>query len=82
MSNIFRRLVATGLKHNAVPIGECYCTSSRDEEVNIEVAKSIKAIKNVEANQGFLRAFCRHTITAWTLLQNHEEIKRIWMETK
>tara|TARA_B100001029_G_scaffold157996_1_gene144383 strand:- start:23070 stop:24734 length:1665 start_codon:yes stop_codon:yes gene_type:complete len=61
MSNIFRRLVAICLKHNAVPIGGmATALPSRDEEVNIEAAKSIKADKEWEANQGFLRAWVAH----------------------
>ncbi len=61
MSNIFRRLVAICLKHNAVPIGGmATALPSRDEEVNIEAAKSIKADKEWEAKQGFLRAWVAH----------------------
>jgi len=61
MSNIFRRLVAICLKHNAVPIGGmATALPSKDEEVNIEAAKSIKADKEWEAKQGFLRAWVAH----------------------
>jgi malate synthase len=61
MSNIFRRLVAVCLKHNAVPIGGmATALPSKDEEVNIEAAKSIKADKEWEANQGFIRAWVAH----------------------
>ena len=61
MSNIFRRLVAICLKHNAVPIGGmATALPSRDEDVNLEAAKSIKADKEWEANQGFLRAWVAH----------------------
>jgi len=61
MSNIFRRLVAVCLKHNAVPIGGmATALPSKDEEVNIEAAKSIKADKEWEAKQGFIRAWVAH----------------------
>ena len=61
MSNIFRRLVAICLKHDAVPIGGmATALPSRDEEVNIEAAKSIKADKEWEAKQGFIRAWVAH----------------------
>lgn len=61
MSNIFRRLVAICLKHNAVPIGGmATALPSRDEEVNIEAAKSIKSDKEWEAKQGFIRAWVAH----------------------
>ena len=61
MSNIFRRLVAICLKHDAVPIGGmATALPSRDEDVNIEAAKSIKADKEWEAKQGFIRAWVAH----------------------
>lgn len=61
MSNIFRRLVAVCLKHNAVPIGGmATALPSKDEEVNKEAAKSIKADKEWEAKQGFIRAWVAH----------------------
>ena len=61
MSNIFRRLVAICLKHDAVPIGGmATALPSRDEHVNIEAAKSIKADKEWEAKQGFIRAWVAH----------------------
>lgn len=61
MSNIFRRLVAICLKHDAVPIGGmATALPSRDEDVNIEAAKSIKSDKEWEAKQGFIRAWVAH----------------------
>ena len=61
MSNIFRRLVAICLKHDAVPIGGmATALPSKDEDVNIEAAKSIKADKEWEAKQGFIRAWVAH----------------------
>ena len=61
MSNIFRRLVAVCLKHNAVPIGGmATALPSKDQEVNDEAAKSIKSDKEWEAKQGFVRAWVAH----------------------
>ena len=61
ISNIFRRLVAVCLKHDAVPIGGmATALPSRDEEVNLEAAASIRADKEWEAQQGFLRAWVAH----------------------
>ncbi|MBA31268.1 MAG: hypothetical protein CL748_01895 [Chloroflexi bacterium] len=61
MSNIFRRLVAVCLKHNAIPIGGmATALPSKDQEVNDEAAKSIKSDKEWEANQGFIRAWVAH----------------------
>ena len=61
ISNIFRRLVAVCLKHDAVPIGGmATALPSRDEKVNLEAAASIRADKEWEAQQGFLRAWVAH----------------------
>ena len=61
MSNIFRRLVAVCLKHNAVAIGGmATALPSRDEEVNKAAAASIRADKEWEAAQGFTRAWVAH----------------------
>lgn len=61
MSNIFRRLVAVCLKHGAVAIGGmATALPSRDEEVNVAAAASIRADKEWEANQGFLRGWVAH----------------------
>ena len=60
-ANIFRRLVAVCLKHDAVPIGGmATALPSRDEEVNLEAAASIRADKEWEAAQGFLRGWVAH----------------------
>ena len=60
-SNIFRRLVAVCLKHDGVPIGGmATALPSRDEEVNLEAAASIRADKEWEAAQGFLRGWVAH----------------------
>ncbi len=61
ISNIFRRLVAVCLKHGAVPIGGmATALPSRDEEVNRTAAASIRADKEWEAQQGFLRGWVAH----------------------
>lgn len=61
MANIFRRLVATCLKHGAVAIGGmATALPSRDEEVNRAAAASIRADKEWEARQGFTCAWVAH----------------------
>ena len=62
IANIFRRLVAVCLKRGAVPIGGmATALPSRDEEVNEAAAAAIKADKEWEARQGFLRGWVAHT---------------------
>ena len=61
LANIFRRLVAICLKHNAVAIGGMATPlPSRDPEVNESASKSIRADKEWEAQQGFLRGWVAH----------------------
>ena len=61
LSDIFRRLVAVCLKHDAVAIGGmATALPSRDEEVNKAAAASIRADKEWEAAQGFTRAWVAH----------------------
>lgn len=61
IANIFRRLVAICLKRGAVPIGGmATALPSRDDEVNRVAGASIKADKEWEAKQGFLRAWVAH----------------------
>jgi len=61
IANIFRRLVAICLKHNAVPIGGmATALPSKDEAVNKAAAASIRADKEWEARQGFLRGWVAH----------------------
>lgn len=61
MANIFRRLVAICLKHNAVPIGGmATALPSRNKEVNAAASASIRADKVWEADQGFIRAWVAH----------------------
>lgn len=61
MSNIFRRLVAVCLKHDAVAIGGmATALPSRDDEVNRAAGAAIRADKEWEARQGFLRGWVAH----------------------
>ena len=61
IANIFHRLVAICLKRGAVPIGGmATALPSRDDEVNRVAAASIKADKEWEARQGFLRGWVAH----------------------
>lgn len=61
LANIFRRLVAVCLKRGAAPIGGmATALPSSDPEVNRVAAESIKADKEWEAQQGFIRAWVAH----------------------
>jgi malate synthase len=61
LANIFRRLVAICLKRGAVPIGGmATALPSYDPEVNRAAAESIRADKEWEAEQGFIRAWVAH----------------------
>ncbi len=61
LADIFRRLVAISLKHGAVPIGGmATALPNPDPEVNRVAGESIKADKEWEARQGFLRAWVAH----------------------
>jgi malate synthase len=61
LANIFRRLVAICLKHGAVPIGGmATALPSNDPEVNRVAGEAIRADKQWEAAQGFIRAWVAH----------------------
>lgn len=61
IANIFRRLVATCLKHGAAPIGGmATALPSRDPAVNDAAAATITADKEWEAQQGFYRGWVAH----------------------
>jgi len=61
IGTIFRRLVAICLKHDAVAIGGMATPlPSRDPEVNEAAGQSIRADKEWEARQGFLRGWVAH----------------------
>jgi malate synthase len=61
LANIFRRLVAISLKRGAVPIGGmATALPSADAEVNRVAGEAIRADKQWEAEQGFLRGWVAH----------------------
>ena len=61
LANIFRRLVAICLKRGAVPIGGmATALPSADPEVNRVAGEAIRADKEWEAQQGFIRAWVAH----------------------
>ncbi len=61
LANIFRRLVAICLKRGAVPIGGmATALPNPDPEVNRVAAEAIRADKQWEAQQGFIRAWVAH----------------------
>src|SRR5436853_356369 len=61
LANIFRRLVAISLKRGAVPIGGmATALPSPDPEVNRAAAEAIRADKQWEAEQGFIRGWVAH----------------------
>ncbi len=61
LANIFRRLVAVCLKRGAVPIGGmATALPSREPAVNEAAAVAIRADKEWESRQGFMRAWVAH----------------------
>ncbi|OLC16893.1 MAG: hypothetical protein AUH29_04035 [Candidatus Rokubacteria bacterium 13_1_40CM_69_27] len=61
LADIFRRLVAICLKRGAAPIGGmATALPSSDPEVNRVAAEAIRADKEWEARQGFIRAWVAH----------------------
>jgi malate synthase len=61
LADIFRRLVAICLKRGAVPIGGmATALPNPDPEVNRAAGDSIRADKEWEARQGFIRAWVAH----------------------
>ncbi|HXG16695.1 MAG TPA: hypothetical protein VNK50_10625 [Calidithermus sp.] len=61
LADIFRRLVAVCLKHGAVPIGGmATALPNPDPDVNRVAAEAIRADKEWEARQGFLRGWVAH----------------------
>ena len=75
LSTIFRRLVAVCLKRGAVPIGGmATALPSRDDEVNKVAAASIRADKEWEARQGFIRAWVAHIFHMKTAADPFKEL--------
>ena len=61
LANIFRRLVAVCLKRGAAPIGGmATALPSKEEAVNRAAAAAIRADKEWEARQGFVRGWVAH----------------------
>jgi len=61
LANMFRRLVAICLKRGAVPIGGmATALPNPDPEVNRAAAEAIRADKQWEAEQGFIRGWVAH----------------------
>jgi malate synthase len=61
LADIFRRLVAICLRRSAVPIGGmATALPSSDPEVNRVAGEAIRADKEWEAQQGFIRAWVAH----------------------
>jgi malate synthase len=61
LADIFRRLVAVCLKRGAVPVGGmATALPSNDPEVNRVAGEAIRADKEWEAQQGFIRAWVAH----------------------
>src|SRR2546422_5839492 len=61
LANVFRRLVAICLKRGAVPIGGMATDRDRPAlEVNRAAAEAIRADKQWEAEQGFIRGWVAH----------------------
>ena len=76
IGNIFRRLVATCLKHGAVAIGGMApALPSRDEAVNQAAAASIHADKEWEARQGFMRGWVAHIYHMKTAADPFKELR-------
>ena len=76
LSNIFRRLVATCLKHGAAPVGGmATALPSRDPEVNEAAAATITADKEWEAQQGFLRGWVAHIFHMKTAADPFKELR-------
>ena len=76
LANIFRRLVAVCLKRGAVPIGGmATALPSRDDEVNLSAAASIRGDKEWEASQGFLRAWVAHIFHMDTAARPFKELR-------
>jgi malate synthase len=76
LATIFRRLVAICLKHGAVPIGGMATPlPSSDPHVNEVAAEGIRADKQWEAAQGFVRAWVAHIFHMKTAADPFKELQ-------
>ena len=75
LANIFRRLVAICLKRGAVPVGGmATALPSQDPEVNRVAAEAIRADKEWEARQGYIRAWVAHIFHMKTAADPFKEL--------
>lgn len=83
IANIFRRLVATCLKHGAAPIGGmATALPSRDPAVNEAAAATITADKEWEARQGFFRGWVAHIFHMKTAADPFKDVQAAgWQPT-
>ncbi|MEE8302196.1 MAG: hypothetical protein V3S24_07155, partial [Candidatus Tectomicrobia bacterium] len=84
LANIFRRLVAICLKRGAVPIGGMATPlPSNDPHVNEIAAEGIRADKEWEAEQGFLRAWVAHIFHMKTAADPFKQLRASgWQPTQ
>ena len=76
MTNVFRRLVAVCLRRGAAPIGGmATALPSREEEVNEVAGASIRADKEWEAQQGFIRGWVAHIFHMKTAADPFKEVR-------
>lgn len=76
LGDIFRRLVAICLKRGGVPIGGmATALPSKDDEVNRAAASAIRADKEWEARQGFLRGWVAHIFHMKTAASPFQELR-------
>jgi len=76
LGNIFRRLVAVCLKRGAAPIGGmAVALPSKDDAVNRAAAAAIRADKEWEARQGFLRGWVAHIFHMKTAADPFKELR-------
>ena len=76
ITNIFRRLVAVCLRRRAVPIGGmATALPSREEEVNEVAGESIRADKEWEARQGFIRGWVAHIFHMKTAAEPFRQLR-------
>jgi len=76
LANIFRRLVAICLKRGAVPIGGmATALPSPDPEVNRAAAEAIRADKEWESQQGFIRAWVAHIFHMKTAAEPFKQLR-------
>ncbi|HEY3129531.1 MAG TPA: hypothetical protein VGL91_08735 [Acidobacteriota bacterium] len=76
LADIFRRLVAICLKRGAVAIGGmATALPSKEEAVNRAAAAAIRADKEWEANQGFLRGWVAHIFHMKTAADPFKELR-------